>query len=101
MARATDGTTGPVIGKPARTAGGDRPAARPKASQARRVPQVFDVAIRFLLDVRAELKRVSWPDRQTLIASSLVVVFVLIVTSLYLAGWDFVFAKIFEQILNR
>ncbi|HLJ61470.1 MAG TPA: preprotein translocase subunit SecE [bacterium] len=101
MARASDGTTGPAIGKPVRTASGDRAATRPKASQARRVPQVFDVAIRFLLDVRAELKRVSWPDRQTLIASSVVVVFVLIVTALYLAGWDFVFAKIFEQILNR
>ncbi|HXX40058.1 MAG TPA: preprotein translocase subunit SecE [bacterium] len=98
MARATEGTTGPAIGKPARTASGDR-SARLRASQARRVPQVLDSAMRFLRDVRSELNRVSWPDRQMLIASSLVVVFVLVVTALYLAGCDFVFAKIFEQVL--
>jgi preprotein translocase subunit SecE len=101
MARATDGATGSAIGKPARAAGGDRPAARPKALQTRRVPQVFGTAIQFLQDVRAEMKRVAWPDRQTLIASSVVVVFVLVVTSLYLAGWDFLFAKLFEQVLSR
>jgi len=43
---------------------------------------------------------VALPDRQTVIASSIVVVFVLTVTSLYLAGIDLVFAKLLEPILK-
>jgi len=53
-----------------------------------------------LKDVRAELNRVAWPDRQMVIASSLVVVFVLVVTALYLAGWDLLLAEISKQILR-
>ena len=100
MARATEGTTGPAVSKPARTTGGDRPA-RPRASQARRLPQVLDSNLQFLRDVRAELNRVSWPDRPTLIASSVVVIFVLAVTAAYLTACDLVLAKIFQHILTH
>jgi len=99
MARATDGITGSAIGKPARTAGGDRAAARPSKAT-RRVPRLWAVVTQFLRDVLAEMNRVTWPDRPTLIASSLVVVFVLTVTSLYLAACDVVFAKIFAELLQ-
>ncbi len=105
MARATEGATGPAFGKSARmseTSGGaSRPAARPaRPAPARRIPRVVDTAVQFLKDVRSEMNRVAWPDRQTVIASSLVVVFVLVVTALYLAGWDLVLAEIFKQILK-
>jgi len=101
MARATDGATGPAIGKPARAPGSDRPASRPaRAAAARRFPRVVETAVQFLKDVRAEMKRVAWPDRQTVIASSLVVIFVLVVTALYLGGWDLLLAEIFRQILK-
>ncbi len=100
MARATDGATGPVIGKPARfPATPERSAARPAV--ARRTPQWIGVAVQFLKDVRAEMNRVAWPDRQMVIASSLVVVFVLVVTALYLAGWDMLLAEAFKQILHQ
>lgn len=121
MARATDGAgaTGPAFGKPARlTPAGllsrtrDNPAvpirAQPgkpavrqgRPAPARRVPPVVETSLQFLKDVRAEMNRVAWPDRQTVIASSLVVVFVLTVTALYLAGWDLVLAELFKQILR-
>ncbi len=101
MARATDGATGPVIGKPARVPSAERSAARPARPSVRRAPQWISNGLQFLKDVRAEMGRVTWPDRQTVIASSLVVVFVLIVTALYLAGWDLVLAEIFKQVLHR
>jgi preprotein translocase subunit SecE len=99
MARATDGVTGSAIGKPARAAGGERSAQR-AAKPARRVPRVWATSMQFLRDVLAEMDRVTWPDRPTLIASSLVVVFVLVVTSMYLAGCDLIFAKIFAQLFQ-
>jgi len=100
MARASDGATGPAIGKPVRATAVDRSAARQaRAVVVRRVPQVWTNATQFLRDVIAELNRVAWPDRPTLIASSLVVVFVLTVTSLYLAGCDVIFAKLLAQLV--
>jgi len=101
MARASDGATGPAIGKPARVTAAERSAARQgKAAPARRAPKVWTTSVRFLRDVMAELNRVSWPDRQTLIASSLVVVFVLTVTALYLGGCDLIFAKAFAPFIQ-
>ena len=103
MARATDGASGSALTKPARVSpGGDKPAARAaKPPQARRPFRLWSVTVQFLTDVRAEMNRVAWPDRQTVIASSLVVVFVLVVTALYLAGWDLFFAKMFQYLFKQ
>lgn len=101
MARVTDGATGPVIGKPARVPAAERPTAKPARPSVRRAPQWLSTGVQFLKDVRGEMSRVAWPDRQTVIASSLVVVFVLVVTALYLAGWDLVLAEIFKQVLHQ
>jgi preprotein translocase subunit SecE len=87
---------GAVPGKPARVQLPERPRAVP-----RRMPQLVEVSIQFLKDVRAEMNRVAWPDRKMVIASSVVVVFVLIVTGAYLAGIDYVFAKLLQPILQR
>ena len=87
-----------MIGKPARAQAPDRP--RPARVAPRRMPPLVEVAVQFLKDVRAEMNRVAWPDRQTVIASTVVVVFVLAVTSLYLGGIDLVFAKLLEPILR-
>jgi len=103
MARANDGASGSALTKPARVSpGGDKPAARPaKPPQARRPLRLWNTTVQFLSDVRAEMKRVAWPDRQTVIASSLVVVFVLVVTAVYLYAWDSVFAWVFQQLFKR
>lgn len=99
MARGTEGVpAGAVSGKPARAPERPRPVFRPAP---RRMPQFVEVAIQFLKDVRGEMNRVSWPDQKMVIASSAVVVFVLVVTGLYLAGIDLVFAKLLQPILQR
>ncbi len=75
--------------------------ARPmKPAAARRIPRWVTTAVQFLKEVRAEMNRVAWPDRQMVIASSLVVVFVLIVTALYLSGWDLLLAEVFNRVLK-
>jgi len=98
MARGSEGTTGPVPNRPARV---QVAGPRPVRVAPRKLPQPIEVSVQFLKDVRAEMNRVAWPDRQTLIASSVVVVFVLAVTALYLAGVDLVFAKLLEPIIAR
>jgi preprotein translocase subunit SecE len=96
MARDPEGV---VPGKPARVQLPERP--RPVRAMPRRMPPLVETSIQFLKDVRAEMNRVAWPSRQMVIASSAVVVFVLIVTGAYLAGIDFVFAKLLQPLLQR
>lgn len=99
MARATDGATGSAIGKPARMPQA-KPARPPRPALARRTSQLWGEVVQFLRDVLAEMKRVIWPDRKMVIASSVVVVFVMVVTALYLSAWDLILAKLFEQLLK-
>ena len=48
----------------------------------------------FSRDVRSELRRVSWPDRDQLRQSTAVVLIIVIVLALYVAAWDFVFQSL-------
>ncbi len=89
MARGTH-----VVRKPERAA---KPAARPPA---RRGPSPVDRATRYLREVRAELNRVTWPSRQELIASTLVVLVVVTVTAAYLGAWDALFTWLFQRVLR-
>ena len=102
MARAPDGVTGPTVGKPGRIVPvAERAAVKPiRAPHIVRAPRILGTTVQFLKDVRAEMNRVAWPDRKTVIASSLVVIFVLIVTALYLTGWDYLWAELFKSILK-
>jgi preprotein translocase subunit SecE len=49
---------------------------------------------RFARDVRGELRRVSWPDRDQLRQSTAVVLIIVIVLALYVAAVDFVFQSL-------
>jgi preprotein translocase SecE subunit len=118
MARVGDGASGSALGKTARVSPAGPPApggvpakgaerakavdrARPARVQVRRLSRLWSVAVQYITDVRAEMNRVAWPDRQTVIASTVVVIFVLIVTAAYLAGWDYIFAEVFNVLVKR
>lgn len=45
----------------------------------------------YFKDVRAEMKHVSWPSRQTTIAYTIVVIIVSVLTALYLGLLDYIF----------
>jgi preprotein translocase subunit SecE len=53
---------------------------------------------RFARDVRGELRRVSWPDRDQLRQSTAVVLIIVIVLAIYVAAVDFVFQNLVRLI---
>lgn len=53
----------------------------------------------FLSEVRAELKRVQWPDRQTLMQATGVVIVTVLIAATYLGVLDFIFSKLIRSIL--
>ena len=54
----------------------------------------------FVREVLAEFRKVTWPSRQELINSTVVVITVTVVVALFLGGVDIVLAKIVETILR-
>jgi len=64
-------------------------------------PSIWDRLVRYAREVWAELKRVDWPSRTELVASTIVVVAVLAVLSAYLGAWDALFTWLFTQVLGR
>lgn len=57
--------------------------------------------IKFLSQVREELKKVTWPTRKKVIQMSGTVIFVSLVVGLYIGGLDYVFAKLMEYIIKN
>jgi preprotein translocase subunit SecE len=55
----------------------------------------------FLKEVRAELKKVSWPNRTQVIKLTAVVIGVSLVVAAYLGGLDYIFAKGIEILLRK
>ncbi len=49
---------------------------------------------KFTRDVRSELRRVSWPNRDQLRQSTAVVLIIVLVLAAYIAAWDFVFGRL-------
>jgi preprotein translocase subunit SecE len=54
----------------------------------------------FVREVIAEFRKVTWPSRQELINSTVVVITVTVVVALFLGSVDIVLAKIVEAILR-
>ena len=54
----------------------------------------------FVREVVAEFRKVSWPSRQELINSTVVVITVTVVVSLFLGLVDVVLARVVERILR-
>lgn len=56
--------------------------------------------VKFLKEVREELKKVRWPTKSEMIKLTTVVIFITLVIALYIGALDFVFAKMMEVILR-
>ena len=55
---------------------------------------------RFVRDVRAELRRVSWPGREQLRQSTAVVLIIVLTLAAYVAVWDFLFGRLARLIFT-
>jgi len=49
--------------------------------------------VNFFKEVRAEFKQISWPKRESLIQSTIVVISISIIVSLILGGFDYIFTQ--------
>ena len=65
------------------------------------VPRKFAELKAFLTEVRAELKKVTWPGRQEVYATTLVVMATTVFFGFYLWGLDLVFSRVLSQVLKR
>jgi len=54
----------------------------------------------FVREVMAEFRKVTWPSRQELINSTVVVITVTVVVALFLGAVDVVLARVVERILR-
>jgi len=58
----------------------------------------FAGAIEFTRNVRGELKRVNWPNRDQLQQSTAVVLIIVLLLMAYVSFWDFIFRNLAEFI---
>ena len=61
---------------------------------------MFSKAIEFLIEVRAEVKRVTWPTRREAMGGTAVVVFVVLVMALFLGIVDAILSKAVQGLIN-
>jgi preprotein translocase subunit SecE len=93
-------------------AGGDDPQAR-SAPAAKKVPviakpktpvpvgekNILDKSIQFLREVKIELKKVTWPSRKQTMGSTVVVIILVMIISLFLGLIDFSLSKLIQVVL--
>lgn len=56
--------------------------------------------VRYLRETRAELSKVSWPSRQEATNLTLIVLATVLVSSIVLGGFDYLFAQLFSLIIG-
>jgi preprotein translocase subunit SecE len=65
-----------------------------------KLKQLFEKIIRFLKEAKVELKKVTWPSPKQTLASTSVVIIVVIVVSAFLGIVDFGLAKVIRLVLG-
>ena len=79
----------------------ERRLAREKKSRAAEAPEKQrNVVVAFLISCWAELKRVQWPDRETLIQASAVTILFVAVMAAYLGVLDAVFSRLVDLFIS-
>ena len=73
---------------------------RPQAPAATPSGGTPNKAVKYLNEVREQLRKTTWPTRQELIAQTQVVLGVLVVVGIFIYAWDMVLGAIFRGILN-
>ena len=56
--------------------------------------------INFLREVKVELKKVSWPDRNELVGSTVVIIITVAMVALFIGICDFIFSKLIHIIIR-
>lgn len=64
----------------------------------KRIDNKSKKAIEFFIETQAELQKVSWPTKNELIGSTVVVIVCIVIFSIYILGVDWVVSSIMESI---
>ena len=73
--------------------------AKPKALVPAGEKNFLDKSIQFLREVKIELKKVTWPSRKQTMGSTLVVIILVMIISLFLGLVDFSLSKLIQVVL--
>ena len=71
-----------------------------KVAGAKKQPNVIDKSLQFLREVKVELKKVTWPSRKQTIGSTIVVLILAMIISLFLGVVDMGLSGLIRVILN-
>ncbi len=71
-----------------------------KALSVKKEPNIIDKGLQFLREVKVELKKVTWPSRKQTIGSTVVVVILAMIISLFLGVVDMGLSGLIRVILN-
>ncbi len=71
-----------------------------RATERASVFRYVQIAVQFLRESRMELRKVKWPTRKELLASTAVVIALVIIVSFYLGLIDFGLIKIIKNIVR-
>jgi preprotein translocase subunit SecE len=77
-----------------------KPSKPVKAVSGKKEPNVIDKSLQFLREVKVELKKVTWPSRKQTIGSTVVVVILAMIISLFLGVVDMGLSGLIRVILN-
>lgn len=81
-------------------AGDKKPITRTKPVPVKKSENYFQKGIQFLREVKAELKKVTWPSRKQTIGSTVVVITLVMIISLFLGLVDMGLSSIVRVILR-
>jgi preprotein translocase subunit SecE len=56
--------------------------------------------IQFFRDVRVELGKVTWPNREELIGSTIIVIVLSLIMAVYIGFMDFLLSSVFGRIIR-
>jgi preprotein translocase subunit SecE len=70
-----------------------------KAKSGPREPNVFQKSIQFLREVKIELKKVTWPSRKQTMGSTIVVLVLWMIISMFLGMVDFSLSSLMRVVL--
>lgn len=56
--------------------------------------------VRFFTEVRDELKKVSWPNRNETVRLTTIVIVASLIVGIFIGGLDFVFTNVFSAIFK-
>ena len=65
-----------------------------------KIKLIMDKVVQFVSQAKAELKKVTWPSRKQTLASTGVVMVIVVVMALYLGIIDLILAKLVKFILG-